>query len=273
MLLILFVFLAGWAPQAKLETVQDLSDQLTPEQKQLFDQASKQFGAQKYADALTTFKQLLSALPNDAVLAKFASESAINSGDDAFAKATLKPVLTTNPDDWQAEALMTRACAESGDTAERDAGMARMMELEKKGAIPSNMPTYLLERIPVGENTIVVRTSVVPWGPYKVYDLGQVLDKNGKMFLRVTLESSDFDQPLFAKDHPKEAAAGLRRFSMDGYQSSAPDAQGHVSQSHATYKFFDGEPSYATVREEFIKIASGQTKPTTTSNGLTAPKQ
>ncbi len=35
---------------------------------------------------------------------------------EAFAITILKPLTEANPDDWPAAALVTRACAESGDT-------------------------------------------------------------------------------------------------------------------------------------------------------------
>jgi hypothetical protein len=54
---------------------------------------------------------------------------------------------------------------------------------------------------------------------------------------------------LFTQKHPKEAAAGERRFSLDGYSVSA---DGHVTQ--ALYTFFDGQPSYDTVRDLVIKL-------------------
>lgn len=49
-----------------------------------------------------------------------------------------------------------------------------------------------------------------------MYFLGQLMNAQGQILLRITLESSDSDQGLFAQQHPKEAAAGLRLFSMDG---------------------------------------------------------
>jgi hypothetical protein len=38
-----------------------------------------------------------------------------------------------------------------------------------------------------------------------------------------------------------------------------------------TYKFLDGQPTYAQVREEFIKIAEGATKALSSRTGLVVP--
>ena len=111
------------------------------------------------------------------------------------------------------------------------------------------------------ENSLIIRTSLVPWGPYKVYDLGQVLNEEGKIILRMTLESNDADQAQFAKDHPKEAQAGLRGFSLDDYRETGVNSNGQRTQTHDTYQLFVGQPAYETMREEFIKIANGQSKP------------
>jgi tetratricopeptide (TPR) repeat protein len=251
------------------ESPQDLIARLNPQQKQQFDEAGKLFGGKQYTDALAIYKRLLADLPGDAVLSKFASEAALNSGDTAFALSTLKPIAQADPEDWQAAALLTRASAESGDTAARDAGIAHMIELRTKGVTPPGMQQYTLEQVTVGETTLVVRMSLVPWGYYKIYALGQVFNPQGKIFLRATLESNDADQALFAKEHPDEAAKGLRGFSLDGYLDTGTNGQ--RTQTHYTYKFFVGQPSYDVVRAEFIKIAGGKATPLSSRENLVVP--
>jgi hypothetical protein len=243
------------------ESVQDLVSRLTPEQKVLFDDATKAFNTQRYSDALSLYKQLLTQVPGDSILSKFAGEATLNVKDASFAMTVLKPVATTDPDDWQAAALFTRACAESGDVVCRDTGMIHMLDLHNRGIIPRGIQQYTLERVGAGENTILIRTAIELWGPYKVYDLGQVFDKDNKMLFRITLESSDSDQVQFAQAHPDEAAMGLRRFSYDGYRETGLNSDGQRTQTHYTYKMLDGQPSYTAVREEFIRIASGQDMP------------
>jgi hypothetical protein len=151
-------------------------------------------------------------LPGDSILLKFASESAINAGDNAFALNLLKPFTQTNPNDWQAVALLIRACAESGDTACRDLGMAHMLDLHHRGLLPPRMQQYIVERIKVGDNSLLIRASLEPWGNYKVYDLGQVSDPHGTIFLRATVESSDVDQAIFAKSIPKKPPMAFAPF-------------------------------------------------------------
>lgn len=242
-----------------VETTPEMVARLTPAQKQQYDQAAMNFSGQNYADALVQFKALLKDLPGDAVLTKLAGEAALNSGDTAFALSNMKPITAANPDDWQATSILTRAYAESGDKDDRDAGIAHMMDLHKRHIIPPHMQQYILERVRTPDRTILIFTSLEPWGHYKIYNYAQVFDENGHLILRLTLESNDTDQPLFAKEHPKEAASGARLFSIDGYVGTTTDAQS--SETHSTYKFFNGQPPYDTVREAFLNIASDKSVP------------
>jgi Tetratricopeptide repeat len=259
------------AASPRMESVQDLLGRLTPEQKQKFEDANKLFNAQQFAGALPIYKQLLDELKDDPVLLKLATEAALNAGDTGYALTTLKPLAGANPNDWQAAALLARACVAGGDKPCRDAQMAHMIELYHQGAMPPGMKNYILERIPVGENTLTIRPSVEPWGRYQVYDLGQVSDKDGHIFLRITLESNDTDQGLFAQQHPKEAAAGIRSFTLDGYQETGLNSDGQRTQTHYTYKFLVGQPSYDAVRDAFLEIAAGKGHPLTSSTNPVVP--
>lgn len=262
---------AAPGPVAQRETPQDLLGRLTPEQKQKFDAASQAFGAQHYTDALTAYKQLLTELPGDTVLSKFASEAALNSHNATYALATIKPIAEKDPDDWQAAALLTRACAEAGDVSCRDAGIAHMQELHNKGVTPPNMRDYIVEQTQANGKTLRIRLSLVPWSNYHVYALAQVVESDGSIPFRAALESGDMDQPIFAKEHPDLAAKGIRRFSLDGYQETGTNSQGQRTQTHFTYKFFDGQPSYAELREEFISIVSGKAAPLSSRTNLVVP--
>ena len=188
-------------------------------------------------------------------------QNIINTGDTAYALNNLKPVAQANPDDWQAAGLLTRAYAESGDKTNRDAGMTHMVELHKRGITPAHLQQYLLEHVFVDGKTVLIFTSLEPWGHYKIYNYAQIYDQDAHLAQRLTLESNDSDQPLFARQHPTEAAAGTRLFSIDGYSDSTAGSDGQHAETHATYKFFTGQPSYDTVREAFLSIASSKSSP------------
>src|SRR5579884_3850437 len=192
----------------------------------MFEEAMSAFTGQKYTDALAGFKQLLAQLPGNPLLSKFAGEAGLNTGDAGFAAGTLRPIAEADPDDWQACALLARACAESGDADCRDRSMSHMLDLHNRGVTPPNMQQYPIERVSLGARTLLIRTSLVPWGPYNVYDLGQVMNSAGQIVLRITLESPDDDQASFAREHRNEAAQGVRSFSFDAYQETGPNSSG-----------------------------------------------
>ena len=113
------------------------------------------------------------------------------------------------------------------------------------------MQQYTLERIKAGKNTLLIRTSLVPWGPYRVYDPGQLFDPDGKIFLRITLENSDG-----------------KLFSFDAYEETGLNNAGQRTQTHYTFQLLKTMPSYDTVRSEFISIAQGTAKPLSSRTGL-----
>jgi hypothetical protein len=253
------------------ETVQDLIAKLSKQQKQQFDNAGKAYSEHRYTDSFAIHQLLLKDFPGDPILLKFASDDALNNGDAAFALKTLQPLAQADPDDWQAAAMLTRACAETGDIDCRDAGIAHMLDLHQRGITPPNLQQYVVESVKVYDNTLLIRTSLVPVGYYKVYAIGRLTDSAGKLFLTLTLESNDFDQPAFAKEHPDEAAKGIRSFSLDAYRETGLNDNGQRTQTHYTFKFFDGQPSYATVRDEFMKVINGTTPPISSTIGLIVP--
>ena len=258
------------SPGSPRETMQDFVAHLDPHQKQQFDDARTAYQARKYNDSLAIFRQMLKDLPQDAILLKFASESALNAGETGFALQTLKPIAQADPDDWQAVGMLTRACAESGDMPCRNAGMEHMLDLRKRSLTPPNMQDYVVERVKSGQNSLSIRTSLVPWGVYKVYADGQLFDKDGNLQMQITLESNDIDQIGFAREHPEDAKKGVRRFSIDTYRETT-DSAGRRTQTQGLVKFIDGQPSYDTIRQEFIKLAAGQAVPGGTQSGLSVP--
>jgi tetratricopeptide (TPR) repeat protein len=241
---------------------------LTPEQRQTFIADATLFNAGKFPEALAGFRALLANLPDGLpahiLTAKFAAEASLNMGDRPYAFALLKPIEAANPDDWQARSLLARYYAENGDKAQRDAELVALVALHK--ADPQSqigkLTQFLLERDTLSNGgSVRIWYSLEPWGNFKAYISSRIFDKDGNQVLRVTLESSDFDQPMFVKEHPDLAAKGDRRFSMDGYGPDQKMANGNVTQTHMLFGFFDGRPSYDVVRERIIAIAEGKKAP------------
>lgn len=192
------------------------------------------------------------------IISKYASEAALNVEAYPFAKDTLKPITDTDPNDWQAAGMLARLYAETGEKQARDAELAHIVDLHKRAVTPqiAKMQQILIERIPIQNGFVRVWYSLEPWGQYKTYLFSRVYNTAGEQVLRIALESSDFDQPAFAKQHPDLAAAGVRSFSLDTYSQPEKLPNGGGTLTHGTYGFFDGQPSYDTIRQKIIEIVN-----------------
>ena len=257
------------ADRTHLETAQELDARLTVNQRQQFEAAKRARQANDNQEALIVFKVLLQEVPNDALLMKFTSDAAIEAGDSAYAYALLRPLVQANFEDWQAVSMVARAAAETGDKQTRDAAMLNMTMLRQHGL---SLPQYPVERLMAGQDVMTVTCVLIPSPPYRPYYIGRVADAKGQIFMRVTLESSDDDQNSFAKDHSKEAAAGVRIFTLYAYRETGLNQAGQHTQSHFTYKFFTGLPSYDKVREEFLNVANGKAQSISSRTGLIVPQ-
>ena len=263
---------ANAATETHVETEEELDARLTAAERQQFDAAKKAQLAKQYAEASAGFKALLQDLPGDSLIKKWSSDAALGMGDPAYALSVLKPLVMADFEDWQAVSMLARAAAEAGDRQTRNAAMINMAILRQHGLTPPKMQEYVLERVKVGENVMTIECSLVPWGPYKTYYIGHVADAKGVNFLHISLESSDGDQMFFAKQHAKEAAAGVRQFTLDAYRETGLNQAGQQTQTHFTYKYYMGQPPYDTVREEFVNIANGKTSAISSRTGLIVPQ-
>lgn len=243
---------------ATLETQQEFYARLNASQQQSFDSALLALKDKRYADALVIEKKLLAELPGDPVLAEYASEEALNSDAPEFAVAELQPIVQSTPQDWRAALLLVRACGQTANSACRDEEMGHLATLHRDGVLPAGVVSYLVERVKVGSKTVDISMFLEPWGPYGARALAEVRDDSGQRLQRAALESADFDQPLFAKQNPAAAAKGLRSFSLDGYFDTGTNDQGQHTQTHVTYGFFVGQPSYDVLRAELVKVAAGK---------------
>jgi hypothetical protein len=241
--------------------------QFTPEQQEKYNAAVRLFQAERFADAYGIFQMLLQQLspatPSQIQVAKLAAESAINAGDQNFALETLKPLEAADSNDWITASLLARVYAETGQKQQRDAEIAHLVDLHQRAISPqiAKQQVFLLERIPIANGSIRIWYSLVPWGNFKTYIFSRVYDQAGQQVFRISLESGDFDQPLFAKQHPDLAAQGMRLFSLDGYGQPQKQPNGGATFTHMTFGFYNGQPSYDIIRERIIQIAGGQVKP------------
>ncbi len=250
---------------------------LAPEQQQKLDVANRLFQSGQYADAVSHYKQLLGEVdasnPQHNLIAKFACESALNIGENSFVLDTLRPMETADPNDWQAAALLARLYTQTGQKNLRDSELARLVDLHRRAASPqiAKLQQIPLETVPFSRGTIRIFFSLEPWSRFNIYLMSRVYDLSGKQVYRITLESADFDQPNFAKEHPDLAAKGVRMFSLDGYGPDIQLANGQTTQNHSTFGFYSGRPEYDTYRARVLEIAEGKAAPMSQTTHGTQP--
>ena len=126
---------------------------------------------------------------------------------------------------------------------------------------------FMLESNHAGDKTVQFYPALLPWGPFNFAVVGRTYDAQENPGELLVLESDDGDQELFKKEHPKEAQAGLRSFSLDGYSIPVKNGKGEEVQTHFTYGFFIGEPSYEAVHAQMLAIIAGTQKPLSRSEG------
>ncbi len=280
--LIAIVFLAatlpaiGQSPQETLPatpaaTVSPLQTLSTQEQTE-YKQAVQAANSSKYAEATSIYEELLRAHTGDAFLTKCLAESEINAGDPARAQGQLKPIVAASPSDGQAAILPARTYAQQlpGSPPRCRAG-AHCKASSERYCPPANAAILVGADSIEGNRTLLIFHSLVPWGYYHVYEYARLLDSEGKLLQRFTLESDDSDQPAFAKNHPVEAAAGRRILSYDGYIAGPANPNGTAIETHITYSFAESEPSYTDVKAQFLKEAAGIAAPISSRVTSVAP--
>lgn len=225
--------------------------------------------SRNFDDALAGAKAILAANPNSPKANKLVGVVLLDQQKPSDALPYFQKGLQLAPDDPTIHGLLLQAYAQSGDKAHRDEQRAILRGYHSDGKHPdfAQIPGFLIETIPVGDKIVQANEFYEPTGEFHFYYRFNIFDNSGHILSFIALESDDADQTMFAQQHAKEAAAGERRFSLDGY-SKNPD--GHVTQ--ALYTFFNGQPSYDDVRALVVKLVQSGKSPAPAAAISGAPK-
>lgn len=227
--------------------------------KSRMDQGIGAFRAHDYKGALSVFNEVTAQDPSNILAHNLAGNCSMELRDFPAAIRSFQHALQLQPDQPQNLGGLVRSYAQAGMSKERDATLERLHELSKAGRLPANF-SYIFDSFPAGDRSVLVTEFPQLAGQFHFRYYFNVYDATGKFVRRVALESDDVDQTSWAKQHPKEAAAGGRAFSLDGYSQSVSGV------THSLYKFYDdGEPPYGQVRADVEKLLAGALKPATSS--------
>jgi tetratricopeptide (TPR) repeat protein len=223
----------------------------------------------KFDVALSESKALLIANPGSAQANKLVGVVLLDMQKPSDALPYFQKALELDPNDPSVHSLLVQAYAASGDTKHRDEQRVILRSYHSDGKHPdiSRSAGYMIESFPVGDKIVQAFEFYEPYGTFHLYYRFNVFNGDGHLERFLTLESDDADQAAYAKEHPKEAAAGERRFSLVSYR------QNNVGQpTRDPISTIDGQPIYDDLRVRVIKALQEGSKPTAgTTAGTPAP--
>jgi hypothetical protein len=159
--------------------------------------------------------------------------------------------------------------------AKRDAALDHIQKLHDGGRPAPQVVIVENDPLPDG-GSVRMSDYIEPQSRFHIVLMAEFFDAAGQRTRRTAVESDDIDQVAFRKDHPDQAAAGVRVYSMDGY-SETRNAQGQIiSQTHATLCpvpgcFMTGRPTYELFRSTVL--GSNKTAPISSTTSPAKPSK
>ena len=170
--------------------------------------------------------------------------------------ADLQRVVVAVPSQWAAHNYLALAYAKKNDWADFDKERALIKDARDKNLAGVDKDHGdVVDLLTVKGEEYEVRYFYKLFGSHNVRYVFLHFGKDGKVDHWIEIESLDVDQAMFAENHPKEAAAGKRVYSMD---SMTMTPSGFPNQ--ALFKFYEGDPTYETLRADAIKALGGEAK-------------
>ena len=253
-------------PAAPTAAQSSPATQLDPAER---DKVIADINAKKFDDALVKAKAILAAHLESAQANKLVGVVLLDDQKASDALSYFQKALALDANDPSVHALLLQAYAQAGDAKKRDEQRSILRGFHSDGKHPDfgRSLGFTIETIPFVGKAVQAFEFYEPAGKFHFYYRFNVYDADGHLQSFYALESDDADQAMYAKDHPKEAAAGERRFSIDVYSRNAA---GNPTQGLIT--FIDGQPTYDDLRARIIKILDKAAAPAATTTDTVAPK-
>jgi L-ascorbate metabolism protein UlaG (beta-lactamase superfamily) len=223
----------------------------SPEIAQKMRDAQQAFGAGDCGRAQTTLREIIAADPQNYAAHVLSAYCLLRQKDYAAAIGEFRRMLELRPDTPQGVLGLIEAYARSGDTAHRDAEIEHLRALMKAGNLPMTL-RFVREQFSAGDSSVVV--SEYPYlTALRSRYLFDVFDAQGKLAQRLELVSREGEQAAFRQQHPREAAAGARQFSLVSRRLTLPEP------NEATVRVYDrGEPAYERVVADVKAVLAGK---------------
>ncbi len=224
----------------------------SPEIAQKMRDAQQAFGAGDCGRAQTTLREIIAADPQNYLAHVLSAHCLLRRKDYAAAIGEFRRVQELRPEAPQGVLGLIEAYARSGDTAHRDAEVEHLRALMKAGTLPMTL-RFVREQFTAGGSSVVA--SEYPYlTALRSRYLFDVTDAQQKLAQQLDLVSREGDQAAFREQHPREAAAGTRQFSLVSRPLTPPP-----QPNEATVRVYDrGEPAYEQVVADVKAVLAGK---------------
>ena len=171
-------------------------------------------------------------------------------GKPKLALERFAAVAKAAPEDWHARAKLVQLHHALDQLPERDQARAEVLARFRAHQIDTKFTDFCREQFTVGEDRVLAYESFELAGDRAVrYSFRVASAKTGKIARVISLDSYAFTTEYMRSSG--QLKEGERAWHLDGY---APD------DSHATYGFFDGEPSYEITSAKVVDVLEGRAK-------------
>jgi tetratricopeptide (TPR) repeat protein len=199
-----------------------------------------------YQSAQKFFAEFVQDNPDSMEAVFYLGGSELGLKNFSAAAVDFQRIIAVMPNQWSAHSNLALSYAQAGDWAAFDKERAVIKAARDTNAPGVDKDGYdLIDKVSVGEKTYEVRAFYKLHGKYNVRYVFLHFGQDGNADSWVQCESDDVDQAFF------KGKAGERRYSLDTYSFSE---KGGLSQG--LIKFYDGEPTYETVRADALKTLS-----------------
>ncbi|HEX4004888.1 MAG TPA: hypothetical protein VHX60_01815 [Acidobacteriaceae bacterium] len=212
-----------------------------------FEGVQSSLSSGRKEEAFRKAQAIVSVYPDNVHANVLAGAVLLEMAKPAEAVSYFRKVVAANPADAHFHSLLLEAYAESGDRPHRDQERATLRRFHTDGKHPefSLAHGFMIERIPVGNESVAAIEYFAPEGPNHFSYRFDVYDTADKMMEFIALASEDKDQVFL----PKSVPAGARRYSLNRY----------TQNEQALLGFIDGMPSYDDLRARVVKILHAET--------------
>lgn len=203
-------------------------------------------------EALAAYEKARAAKPDFTLAHYDAGQLHQLRGEDAEALDCFQKAAELEPEDWKTRAKLVQLHQALGHKAQRDSERESLLLLRQAGKVDKEY--FVRDQFTVGgQNVMAVENFELEGEWARRYEFQVFKPGAERPSLVISLGSYAFVNALNRDEDGKEGARkGPRLFHLDGY---------HPDNSHDTYGFFQGEPSYDETREQVLAILQGELKP------------